>query len=287
MLNTTPASLVNQHAWQLPIAAVDALVAVSSEPVASRVLDRLVDDVREALRARPSFIRLATVAPLDECRGERLLLALSQRLGELLPQDAEGTLVRRVRDRGTRIGEGRTARYSDSRFGGSLHTDGAERPQPVPELFALLCVRQAVTGGSLVLVHVDDIVESLPAEALRVLQQPFHFDRRGDQGPGEAPTTSKPVLARTNGRWTISYLREYVEAGHRHDGVPPLVSTQRKALDLLDARTMEPDLQTVIRMEPGELAVFDNRTVLHGRTTFEDTGSPDEARLLLRTWIRA
>jgi len=35
---------------------------------------------------------------------------------------------------------------------------------------------------------------------------------------------------------------------------------------------------------PGELALFDNLSLLHGRTEFHD--EPDRGRLLLRTWVR-
>ncbi|BAS18580.1 hypothetical protein AHiyo8_pI68840 (plasmid) [Arthrobacter sp. Hiyo8] len=40
-----------------------------------------------------------------------------------------------------------------------------------------------------------------------------------------------------------------------------------------------------VKLAPGQLAVIDNRRLLHGRTTFGDDPQ-DRDRLMLRTWIR-
>jgi hypothetical protein len=245
-------------------------------------LSKLVD---EHLDHGPGYVILTGLDvgrhPAELC--ERL----SSAIGALRPQDSSGTMVREVADRGTRIGEGATARYADSRFGGSLHTDGAEAPFPVPDCFALLCVRQAPVGGALRLVHVDDVVQQLAGDdgVLDTLRRPFHFDRRGDQGEGEGPTTFKPVLLREGGANAVTYLREYIEAGHRHPGVGPLEERQRAALDRLDEVLTRTPSAVEGKLRPGEFAVFANKRVLHGRTTFEDHAELGHKRLLMRTWI--
>jgi alpha-ketoglutarate-dependent taurine dioxygenase len=52
-----------------------------------------------------------------------------------------------------------------------------------------------------------------------------------------------------------------------------------------DAALDDESLQLTGRLEPGELAVVNNRHVLHGRTSFTDDPRPGRDRLLLRTWI--
>lgn len=218
--------------------------------------------------------------------GRRAVVQVTRLLGEPLPQNKEGTLIREVRDRGASLAERGRVRYSDTRFGGDLHTDGAEAPLPAPEVFTLFCVRQSETGGSLRYVHVRDLTAALPDSALDVLRRPFHFDRRGDQAEGADPTVRKPVLFVQNNRPAITYLRRYIEQGHDHPGVPDLTAEQTAALDALDEAILACSATAVTgKLREGELALFDNLSVLHGRTEFTDT--PDHRRLLLRTWVRS
>ncbi|MDT7801122.1 MAG: hypothetical protein QOI78_4555 [Actinomycetota bacterium] len=214
------------------------------------------------------------------------IASISALLGEARPQNREGELLRWVRDRRTAVGEGKRARYSDSRFGGDLHTDGAEAALPAPDLFTLYCVRQSRLGGELVTVHLDHILRRLAdqPDVLHTLHAPFHVDRRGDEQEGEAPTVRKPVLFEQNGRTSISYLRSYIEIGHGHDGVASLTGTQHAALDAVDAVTRDPRARLVGKLREGELAVFDNLRLLHGRQEF--VNEPDHSRLLVRSWIR-
>jgi alpha-ketoglutarate-dependent taurine dioxygenase len=241
--------------------------------------------LREFVDAGPGVLVL-TGLPAEQAAAERAVVAVSRLLGTVLPQNREGTLVREVRDRGMALGEGARGRYSDSRLGGSLHTDGAEAPLPAPELFTLLCVRQSLVGGALQFVHVRDLLAALAdgPEVLATLRAPFHFDRRGDHEPGEPPTTEKPILFHQSDRPAITYLRGYVERGHEHPGVPPLTDAQRAALDELDALTGSGAHARTGKLREGELAIFDNLSLLHGRTEFQD--DPARTRLLLRTWIR-
>src|SRR2546421_312006 len=63
----------------------------------------------------------------------------------------------------------------------------------------LLCLRPARSGGLSQLVDGRAAYEELSArrpEALAVLAQPFHVDRRGGLRPGEPPTARFPVLTR-------------------------------------------------------------------------------------------
>ncbi|MFI0815757.1 TauD/TfdA family dioxygenase [Streptomyces sp. NPDC021098] len=222
--------------------------------------------------------------PTDREGAERAVLRATSLIGEPLPQNREGTLVREVRDRGMSISQRGRTRYSDSRFGGDLHTDGAEAPLPAPDVFTLFCVRQSQRGGALQCLHVRDVLRALDPEVLDTLRAPFRFDRRGDQQPGEDPTTAKPVLFVQRERPAITYLRSYIDHGHDHPQVPALTGAQATALDALDALIASSPAILTGKLREGELALFDNLSLLHGRTEFLD--EPDHTRLLLRTWIR-
>jgi hypothetical protein len=230
-------------------------------------------------------ILVLTGLPTELERARHTVLQASRLIGEPLVQNRDGSFIREVRDRGKAIGEGARGRYSDSRFGGELHTDGGSSPLPVPDIFTLFCVRQSRVGGALQLVHIRDLFHRLAdrPQVLETLRAPFHFDRRGLQGPGEPPTAPKPVLFTQNGHQAITYLRVYIEQGHRQTGIPALDAEQRAALDALDAVLDSGDLTRVGKQREGELAFFDNLSLLHGRTEFID--DPVHSRLLLRTWI--
>ncbi len=223
------------------------------------------------------------MAALDLADAGRITLAISSMLGRLLPQDGQGALLRQVADRGVRLREGRTGRYSDSRDGGNLHTDGPHHPPPVPDCFALFCVHQARTGGELCIVAADLLLERLPAGVLEVLREDFHFDRR--DASADPPTIARPVLSLAPSL-RVCYLREYIEIGHRHPHVAALTRRQLAALDALDALLDDPESQSRIRLEPGQLILINNRSLLHGRTAFTDAADGGQKRLMLRTWIQ-
>jgi alpha-ketoglutarate-dependent taurine dioxygenase len=237
------------------------------------------------LDGEPGYFVLTGLDGLDEQAIRAFLLTASAALGDLLPQDSDGTVLREVRYRGVKLGEGSTGRYSDSRDGGNLHTDSPHRPSVVPDYFALACVRQAAVGGGLILVRLADVLPELRRmpEVLAQLRQPLHFDTR-DDSPGAPRTVPRPILEERNGKEHIHYLREYIELGHRHPEVPSLTPEQTDALDALDALIERPDVHHVDRLSPGEIVFVDNRWTLHGRVAFEDRAG-DGQRLMLRTWI--
>ena len=244
---------------------------------------------QQGLEAPPGYVILRGLQNVPNRDWRTIYAGLSRSLGEVQPQNATGMEIREVRDRGTRIAEGSASRYSDSRFGGSMHTDGAECPLPVPDFFSLLCVQQAAEGGVFQMVSAASVRDRLIAIAPdleQTLHQPFHFDRRGDPGPGGVPTAIKPILFWDRGGIATTYLREYVDAGHSHPGSPPLSDVQRRALDALDTILADTSLIVGGLLAPGDMLFVNNKRILHSRTTFKDGSGPTEHRLLLRMWLR-
>lgn len=260
----------------LPLELAQGLIAADAG--AAKELGVVLTSTLDA--SSSGFSLFTGLAELAEQEARAFLPSASALMGTLLPQDANGALLRDVRYRGVRLGEGATGRYSDSREGGSLHTDGPHLPGEPPDYFTLFCVRQAAAGGGLILVHLDDILARLSPESVRTLRGVFQFDRRVAHAAD--PTVARPVL--TDER--ISYLREYINLGHAHPGVPPLLPSQRSALDELDALLDGSAPRRSWKLAPGELAVIDNRTLCHGRTPFRDDADGTQ-RLMLRNWIRA
>ena len=190
---------------------------------------------------------------------------VGQGLGCPVEQNVQGTLLYDVRDTGQDVRSG--ARFSVTNAESSFHTDGSFFDEVV-DYVGLLCLRPARAGGLSQLVSGVTAHGELAArhpEALAVLGQPFHIDRRGGARPGEGPTARFPVLNRQPDGLVFRYLRFWIEAGHDRAG-QPLNPAQREALDALDGVLGDPALRVEFTLRPGEMFLFNNRWLLHNRT---------------------
>ncbi|MEU0551271.1 TauD/TfdA family dioxygenase [Micromonospora sp. NPDC005979] len=256
-----------------------------------RQVGRMVDagGIGEVLTTRG----IAVLSGLDDLSGPQLRVVfplICEALGTLIPQSvgSSAQLLREVTYRGNDLSD-RTLRYSDSRAGGSFHTDGVPVPGEVPDLIALLCLRQAAAGGELVFIDSQEILRLASAQMpdiLDVLGNQFHFDQRRKDAPGA--TIVRRVVERSgadDGTHRLTYLRDYIESGHAMPGVRPLTPAETRAMDLLDAVMASEALHIEGRLLRGQIVISDNRRYLHGRHAFVDA-SEGAGRLMLRAWIR-
>jgi alpha-ketoglutarate-dependent taurine dioxygenase len=273
---------------ELPEELAEALSSTAPLPdLQQRTLEALRSRMLKQVAGSTGHALLRGAIADPEEAAERTAQRIAASLGEVVPQDKTGTMVRAISDRGTHIGEGPTARYADSREGGNLHTDGAESPMLI-DYFSLTCVRQATHGGALRLVALSDVVDKLRADhrhLLEELEEPFCFDRRGDQRSGEPPIVAKPIIFEHRSRLCTTYFRKYIELGHTHPESPPLTARQTAAMDRLDELLEDQRLSREVRLAPGDTIVIDNLRMFHGRSAFRDTDG--SRRLLFRTWISA
>jgi hypothetical protein len=128
------------------------------------------------------------------------------------------------------------------------------------------------------------LLDSEP-EALELLYQPFHVDRRGGLKPGELPTVEQPVFSWDGRDLTVRYLRYWIEAGHAKAG-QPLTAEQVRALDVLDNALRQTALCAEFGLRRGEIWFMNNRWLLHNRTAFEDHPDPEHKRHLVRVWLK-
>jgi len=241
--------------------------------------------------AREGLAVLGGLEGLDSNDWPIMFVQVCRVLGFLLPQSVSdpGCVVKEVTYRGGGLGE-RTIRYSDSRSGGSFHTDGVPVPGPLPDLLGLLCVRQSLTGGELVYIESARVlglaIRRMP-ELVRILSVPFCFDQRRKDDQRAVvlrkiiETSECPGVPQR-----LVYLRDYVESGHAIDGIRPLAQSEIEAMNVLDTVMNDERLHIEGRLSPGQVAVSDNSRYLHGRHSFTDASGPDRGRLMMRCWIR-
>jgi hypothetical protein len=53
----------------------------------------------------------------------------------------------------------------------------------------------------------------------------------------------------------------------------------------LDQLANDPQLNLMMELEPGDIQLVHNHTILHDRTAFEDWPEPERKRHLLRLWL--
>jgi hypothetical protein len=165
-----------------------------------------------------------------------------------------------------------------------LHTD------PASDLIGLACVRPAASGGDSVLassVSVHDAMLRQRPDLVAALYEGFHWHRFGEGRPVDGPFSEArvPVFSRREGRLSCRYVRTPIVAGQKDAG-QPLTPLQVEALDLFDKFASSPELRVSFRMEPGDIVLVNNLTVMHARTQFVDHEPPAEPRRLFRLWLQ-
>ncbi len=160
--------------------------------------------------------------------------------------------------------------YSDLGLG--LHTDNPYR-EPVPGFQALHAMVTSMEGGESLFADGFAIAEHLRAtepEAFRILTQtavPFAYRSKDAELYAERPliqlTCDGAVAAVHYNSRSIAPLR--LGAGE----VEPFYASYRLFASLLH----NPRFQLKLRLADGDLVVFDNRRILHGRTAFSSAKS--------------
>lgn len=258
------------------------LTAISAKHVTLPTLaPRLREMLDEVLNGR-GFVLIRALPMERWTRREAAigLLTIGAHLGNLRMQNAEGHLLGHVRDLGRSSDDPNTRIYQTSERQ-THHTDSCD-------VVALLCLRAAKSGGLSSLVSSTTIFNEIRRrrpDLLRVLLDPIETDRRGEVPEGSKPYFTIPVFNYYEGLVSAIYQRQYIESARRFPGVAPLTPQQIEALDLLDELANDPKLNLMMELEPGDIQLVHNHTILHDRTAFEDFPEPERKRHLLRLWL--
>ena len=279
-MNDLPPEVEDRSAWYgHDLANCDDWIEyVSSDDIPTQRLQRILDEV---LNGR-GFV-LIRALPIERWTRREAALAflkIGEQLGNLRMQNAEGHLIGHVRDLG-RSSDDPNTRIYQTRERQTHHTDSCD-------VVGLMCLRTAKSGGLSSLVSSTTIFNEMRRrrpDLLKLLMEPIETDRRGEVPEGGKPYFSIPVFNYHEGLVSAIYQRQYIESARRFPGVPPLTPLQIEALDLLDELANDPKLNLVMELQPGDIQLVHNHTILHDRTAFEDYPEPDRKRHLLRLWL--
>src|ERR1051325_3145590 len=207
-------------------------------------------------------------------------LVIGVHLGNLRMQNANGHLLGHVRDLGRSSSDPNTRIYQ-TRERQTHHTDSCD-------VVGLMCLQTAKSGGLSSLVSSTTIFNEMRRrrpDLLSVLLQPIETDRRGEVPKGSKPYFNIPVFDIHDGLVSTIYQRQYIESARRFAGVAPLKQQQVEALNLLDELANDSQINLTMELEPGDIQLVHNHTILHDRTAFEDYDEPERKRHLLRLWL--
>lgn len=220
-------------------------------------------------------IRGVPVERWTDTDSEIFFWCFGQHLGIPGAQNPEGDLLGHVRDTGQSPDR---VRHYRTRVNINFHCDAAD-------LVGLLCLQKAKHGGrsrivSSVSVY-NELLRSRPDMVAR-LYEPFMMDTKGEGGVRTLPVIPCRF---DSGRLRTFYHTDYFRSAAGWDGRPLLNADDRAVLDLYNEIADRPDLHLDMDLEPGDIQLLSNHTVLHSRTGYEDYPEPDRKRHLLRLWV--
>lgn len=211
-----------------------------------------------------------------------LYWGLGRHLGEAIAQNYEGRRINEVRSRGHSYEEVNVRAYATASHLG-FHNDPSD-------ITCLLCVRPAKSGGMSRIASAAAVYNQIllhHPDYLELLCQGFHHDVRGEGPTGdfnEVTEIAIPVYSWFDGKLSCCLNSKSIATARMKMG-GELTPMERAALDYIETRAMQPDIRFEFMLEPGDILMMNNYTVLHARTAFEDWDEPERKRLLLRLWL--
>ena len=220
-------------------------------------------------------IRGIPVERWAEQDSELFFWCLGQHLGIPGAQNPQRDLLGHVRDTGESPDE---VRHYRTRVNINFHCDAADA-------VGLLCLRRAKRGGLSRIVSSVSVYNELlrrRPDLVDRLYEPFAMDTKGEGGVRYLPV--RPC-AYDDGRLRTFYHTDYFRSATEASGVGVLTADDRELLDLYNTIAEAPGMYLDMSLEPGDIQLLSNHTVLHARTDFEDYSEPELKRHLLRLWI--
>jgi Taurine catabolism dioxygenase TauD, TfdA family len=246
-------------------------------------LDALAEAVRDELMNGRGGVILTGLDPdrYGEDGFQRVYWYLGQLLGVPVAQSERGDrlgFVRQEKDNPFRRGY---ITNKELRFHNDYH-----------EILSLACVAKASEGGesrfaSGLTVH-NILLEERP-DVLELLYQGWYDGMypyyRLPRPQSDLPPRKIPYFGMQDGVLSIhavtSMLSEFVpdELGIE------LPEEMREAVRIVQEIADRPDVAAAFTLEPGEMVFWQNWTLLHARTSFEN--APGQERVLMRLWMDA
>ena len=235
---------------------------------------------RETLERGRGFLLLSglPVAGWGAARSERFFWAFGLHLGVPGAQNPQGDLLGHVEDTGDDRDDPQVRLYRTS-ADIAVHCDAADA-------VGLLCLSRGVSGGasriaSSVTVW-NELLATRPELAARLFES-VRLDLRNEERPGMAGFIEVVPCRHAAGQLRTFYHADYFRSVERLGSAGALTEIERELFDAYEEIAARPDIALDMELEPGDVQLVSNHTVIHARTGYVD--SPTERRHLLRLWL--
>jgi len=242
-------------------------------PTLSRTIDRWRRELQEGRGFQ--VIRGVPVGRWSEHESEIFFWCLGQHLGVPGAQNPQRDLLGHVRDTGESPDD---VRHYRTRANINFHCDAAD-------VVGLLCLQKAMRGGKSRIVSSVAVYNELLRQRRDLvdrLYEPFLMDTKGEGGVRYLPV--RPCSF-DSGRLRTFYHTDYFRSASDAKGQPVLSAADRELLDLYNSIAASPGMVLDMELEPGDVQLLSNHTVLHARTDYDDHPEPERKRHLLRLWL--
>ena len=246
-----------------------------------RLAGRIAEWRREIESGR-GFV-LVRGLPVDrwgEARAALAFWAIGHHLGVPGAQNPDQELLGHVTDYGEAADQPYQRRYrtsGDIRF----HCDAADA-------VGLLCLRTAADGGESRIASsvtlFNEVARRRPVLVPRLFE-PFKLDRRGEHRPGEPPYSEIAPCRFAEGRLRTFYHSDYFRSVTRHPEAGELDPAAAELIELYDALAASSEIHLEMWLEPGDVQLVSNHTIVHARTAYRDAPERGRMRHLLRLWL--
>jgi Taurine catabolism dioxygenase TauD, TfdA family len=199
-------------------------------------------------------------------------------------QEWKGTMLYDVRWDGQ--GYSADTRAALTPEGLDMHNDSSMGEAPA-NYISLLCLQTAKQGGMSSLASAyaahNYFLSNYP-HLLERLYQPFYRDKQEYQAPDAS--NWYPIFAAETGGLRIRFNVRVIRRGYQKTGLV-LDQAGLAAVELLNNFLTDPAHRHDFWIEPGQIQILNNRSIVHGRTPYEDFTEPEKRRHLVRLWLRA
>lgn len=204
--------------------------------------------------------------------------------GLQMPQSFLGDRLGTVMDLTDEEPDRRLRRGYHSAGGQNVHTDACD-------IVGMISIRKAKVGGASRLASsraVNNAMLDWCPELLRVMYDGLvcRMPDSDAAGMGIPPLIPHrvPAFEYADGWLNCHYVRGYVQRAV-DAGDHRLTPQEQAAIDVFLSISNHPDFVIEYMLEPGDIQLFNNRTVLHGRAHFDDWPEKERRRHLKRLWL--
>jgi hypothetical protein len=255
---------------------------LTSEDFPLPLLGPRIDSWREELADGLGLqvIRGVPVGAWSQEQAELFFWCFGLHLGRPGEQNPDGHLLGHVIDTGADR-DGEVVRLYKTAANIDYHCDAAD-------VVGLLCLNKAKSGGQSRIVSSVSVFNELLArrpELAARLFEPLQLDIRDREVNAAGSSLSIQPCCYADGQLRTFYHADYFRSVVRHDDVPPLTDLEQDLLDTYEAIATEPGMYLDMDLQPGDIQLLSNHSILHARTDYEDYDDPKKRRHLLRLWL--